>query len=61
MVISALKMMGFTHSDWGQHDILNSIMMIKNEVQIQYILTFWQKIRSIPQQQYLNMQMFWIK
>ena len=36
MVISALKMMGFTHSDWGQRDILNSIMIIKNEVQIQY-------------------------
>ena len=60
-VISARNMMSFTQNYWGQRDIISQIKYEQNEVQIRYIPELQKNIRSIHQQQYLNMRMFWRK
>ena len=60
-VISARKMMSFTQNYWGQRDIISQIKYEQNEVQIRYIPELQKNIRSIHQQQYSNMRMFWRK
>ena len=39
--------MSFTKNDWGKREIINIIITLNKQ--------------GIPQQQYLNMWMFWLK
>ena len=52
--------MSFTHNDWGQCDIINDIIILTKWGADRIYTVIPTNIRSIPQQQCLNMWMFWI-